>query len=206
VDGARGAATGGEQLLVTHHSAPLLHVLKACNGYSNNVFHYASDTIGGPKAVEAACRAAVPAALGDEITIDNGAGAGTTNRLSPRAAVALLRALDARTRAVGHTITDVLPVSSVDPGTLAERLPDRPRYVVGKTGTFGSVGACALVGLLRSTRYGVVAFAVLNAGVPVPAARAKQDAFVRALIDAVGAEPWAYETPTRPAYTLAIVE
>ena len=59
---------------------------------------------------------------------------------------------------------------------------------------------------LRSSRYGIVAFGVLNAGVPVPEARARQDAFVRALIDAVGAEPWPYETPTRPAYTLAIVE
>jgi hypothetical protein len=42
--------------------------------------------------------------------------------------------------------------------------------------------------------------------VAVPAARAKQDAFVRALIEAVGAEPWPYDSPTRPAYTLAIVE
>ncbi len=62
------------------------------------------------------------------------------------------------------------------------------------------------MGLLRSPRYGTVAFAVLNHGVPVPSARARQDAFVRALIDAVSAEPWPYETPTRPAYTLAIVE
>ena len=199
-------AASDDHVLVTHRSPPLLHVLKACNGYSNNVFHYASDTIGGPKAVEALSRDAVPVAFRDEITIDNGAGAGKTNRLSPRAAVAILRALDARTRALGHTITDVLPVSSVDPGTLAERLLDRPRYVVGKTGSFGSVGASSLVGLLRSSRYGIVAFGVLNAGVPVPEARARQDAFVRALIDAVGAEPWPYETPTRPVYTLAIVE
>jgi D-alanyl-D-alanine carboxypeptidase/D-alanyl-D-alanine-endopeptidase (penicillin-binding protein 4) len=206
VDGTHAGAADDDRLLVTHRSAPLLHVLKACNGYSNNVFHYAADTIGGAKAVELHCREVVPAAMREEITIDNGAGAGKTNRLSPRAAVAILRALDARTRALGHAITEVLPVSSVDPGTLSERLLDRPRYVVGKTGTFGSVGACALVGLLRSSRYGVVAFGILNAGVPVPEARKKQDAFVRALIEAIGAEPWPYETPTRPAYTLAIVE
>ena len=205
VDGHRPAA-GTEQLLVTHRSAPLLHVLKACNGYSNNVLHFASDTIGGPHAVEALARETVPASMRGEITIDNGAGGGTTNRMSPRAAVAILRALDARTRAIGHGITNVMPVSGVDPGTLVERLLDRRRYVAGKTGSFGSVGASALVGLLRTRRYGTVAFAVLNAGVPVPAARAKQDAFVRALIEAVDAEPWPYETPTRPAYTLAVVE
>jgi D-alanyl-D-alanine carboxypeptidase/D-alanyl-D-alanine-endopeptidase (penicillin-binding protein 4) len=195
-----------EQALLAHRSPPLLHVVKACNGFSNNVFHYASETIGGPHAVEAIARAAVAPELRDEIVVDNGAGGGTTNRLSPRAAVAILRALDRRTHAIGHPITDVLPVSGVDPGTLEERLLDRRRYVVGKTGTFGSVGASALVGLVRSRRWGIVAFAVLNHGVAVPAARARQDAFVRALLEAVDAEPWPYETPTRPTYTLARVE
>jgi D-alanyl-D-alanine carboxypeptidase/D-alanyl-D-alanine-endopeptidase (penicillin-binding protein 4) len=203
-DASSGAAA--EHDLLVHRSPPLLHVVKACNGFSNNVFHFASDAIGGPKTVEAIARANVPAAMRDEITIDNGAGGGTTNRLSPRAAVAILRALDRRVQALGHTITDVLPVSGVDPGTLEKRLLERRRYVVGKTGTFGSVGASALVGLVRSRRYGVVAFAVLNHDVPVPEARKRQDAFVRALLDAVDAEPWPYETPTRPTYTLADVE
>jgi D-alanyl-D-alanine carboxypeptidase/D-alanyl-D-alanine-endopeptidase (penicillin-binding protein 4) len=203
---ASGGAKEAEHDLLVHRSPPLLHVVKACNGFSNNVFHFASDVIGGPKTVEAIARANVPAAMRDEITIDNGAGAGTTNRLSPRAAAAILRALDRRVQALGHTITDVLPVSGVDPGTLEKRLLDRRRYVVGKTGTFGSVGASALVGLVRSRRYGVVAFVVLNHAVPVPEARKRQDAFVRALLDAVDAEPWAYETPTRPTYTLAKVE
>jgi hypothetical protein len=51
-----------------------------------------------------------------------------------------------------------------------------------------------------------VAFAVLNHGVAVPEARRWQDAFVRALIEAVDAEPWPYDEPTRPAYMLALVE
>ena len=202
-----GHATGdGDALVVTHRSPDLVRVLKSCNGYSNNVLHYASDSIGGPHAVQAIARADVPDALRGEITIDNGAGGGATNRISPRAAVALLRKLERTTREMGRTITDILPVSGVDPGTLKERLLDHRRYVVGKTGTFGQYGASALVGLLRSPRYGTVAFGVLNAGVPVPQARAKQDAFVRALIDAVGAEPWPYETPMRPPYLLAKVE
>jgi D-alanyl-D-alanine carboxypeptidase/D-alanyl-D-alanine-endopeptidase (penicillin-binding protein 4) len=204
--GESAAAAGTEQGLLVHRSPPLLHVVKACNGFSNNVFHFASDAIGGPHAVEAIARASVAPALRDEITIDNGAGAGTTNRLSPRAATFVLRALDRWVQARGHRITDVLPVSGVDPGTLEKRLLDRRRYVVGKTGTFGSVGASALVGLVRSRRYGVVAFAVLNHGVPVPEARKRQDAFVRALLAAVDAEPWPYETPTRPTYTLAMIE
>jgi D-alanyl-D-alanine carboxypeptidase/D-alanyl-D-alanine-endopeptidase (penicillin-binding protein 4) len=195
-----------ERPLLVYRSPVLLHVVKALDGYSNNVFHYASDAIGGPHAVQAIARAAVPEAMRAEITIDNGAGAGTTNRLSPRAAVALLRALAGELGRQGHGLTDALPVSGVDPGTLAERLPDRPRVVVGKTGTFGSVGASALAGALRTRGHGTVYFAVLNHGVPVPAARARQDAFVRALADATDAEPWPYETAARPAYAEAEVE
>src|SRR5262249_14315323 len=155
----------GTAVVVTHRSPDLVHVLKSCDGYSNNVLHYASDSIGGPHAVEAIARAEVPEALRGEITIDNGAGGGATNRISPRAAVALLRKLETHTREIGRQITDILPVSGVDPGTLKERLLDRRRYVVGKTGTFGQFGASALVGLLRSPRYGTVAFGVLNHGV-----------------------------------------
>jgi D-alanyl-D-alanine carboxypeptidase/D-alanyl-D-alanine-endopeptidase (penicillin-binding protein 4) len=195
-----------ETTLVTMRSPPLLHVLKALAGYSNNVFHFASDAIGGPPVVQEVARAHVPPPLRDEIVIENGAGAGTANRLSPRAAVALLRALVRMLDTTHHGPTDLLPVSGVDPGTLEERLLDRRRFVVGKTGTFGSVGASALAGLLRTPRYGTVAFAVLNHGVPVPAARARQDAFVRALIAATDAEPWPYDTAVRPAYSEALVE
>jgi D-alanyl-D-alanine carboxypeptidase len=204
--GKTGTGGGAETTLATLRSPPLLHVLKALNGYSNNVFHFASDAIGGPPTVESVARAHVPPELRDEIVIDNGAGAGTTNRLSPRAAVTLLRALVRALAAAGHAPSDLMPVSGVDPGTLERRLPDRPRLVVGKTGTFGSVGASALAGLLRTQRYGVVAFAVLNHGVAVPAARARQDAFVRALADATDAEPWPYAVAARPAYDESTVE
>ena len=60
--------------------------------------------------------------------------------------------------------------------------------------------------MLRTQRYGRVAFAVLNHNVPVPEARRRQDVFVRALVDATGAEPWPYDTPVRPAFTTAQVE
>ncbi|MFN8544029.1 MAG: D-alanyl-D-alanine carboxypeptidase [Candidatus Binatia bacterium] len=206
----RGRASGRESApitpLVVHRSPPLLHVVKALNGYSNNVFHLVSEEIGGPRAVEDIARANVPEALRPEIVIDNAAGAGETNRLSPRAAVALLRALARAMATRGKALTDVLPVSGIDPGTLQERLPELRGMVVGKTGTFGSVGASALAGELRTRRYGVVTFAVLNHGVPVPAARARQDAFVRALAEATGAEPWPYTEAIRPTFTAAQVE
>lgn len=187
-------------------SPPLLHIVKALNCYSNNVFHYAADAVGGVAVVQEIARAHVPPEMRAEVVIDNGAGAGTANRLSPRATVALLGALMDELARSGHDLTAAIPVSGIDPGTLESRLLEERGVVVGKTGTFGSVGASALAGALRTRRFGVVRFAVLNHDVPVLEARARQDAFVRALIAATGAEPWPYAEAMRPPYQEISVE
>lgn len=194
--------------LIVHRSPPLLTIVKALNGYSNNVFHPLADRIGGAPAVEAMTRAHLPAALGAEVTITNGAGAGDSNRLSPRAAVAVLWQLQNHLHTQQRRLYDVLPVNGSDSGTLEERLVDAPYRgrIVGKTGSFGSVGASALVGMLRTREHGQVAFAVLNSWVPVPEARQRQDAFVRALIDTTQAEPWDYVPEHKPIFAEAQVE
>ena len=194
--------------LLRYHSPPLLTIVKALNGYSNNVFHPLSDRIGGAQAVEASMRAHLPAALGSEVTITNAAGADENNRVSPRAAVAILWQLQTYLRTVNRQLSDVLPVNGSDLGTLQERLLEAPYRgrVVGKTGTFGSVGASALVGVLRTPEYGRIAFAVLNSWVPVPEARQRQDAFVRALIDATHADAWDYAPERKPIFAEARVE
>ena len=195
---------GAPRLLVLHRSPPLIRVVKALNCYSNNVFHLVADRIGGAGVVERVVRDAVGPTLASEIVIENGAGAGTTNRLSPRAAVAILETLRTELERHGLTLVDVLPVSGVDPGTLRHRLP--PGLVVGKTGTFGSQGASALAGVLRTARYGRVTFAVLNRGVPPPTAQRRQDAFVQALGDATGALRWSYDGRALPRFTEARIE
>jgi D-alanyl-D-alanine carboxypeptidase/D-alanyl-D-alanine-endopeptidase (penicillin-binding protein 4) len=194
--------------LVVYRSPPLLAILKALNGYSNNVFHLASDAIGGPTTVTTLAQAAVPAVMRDEITITNAAGAGTQNRISPRAAAALINALAHELALHGQDLTAVLPVSGVDPGTLHDRLLAAPAgrgLVVGKTGTYGSEGASALTGALHTSRFGTVTFAVLNKDVPVAEARRRQDAFVTQLAAATGAEPWHYTTAAVPAFDTAQV-
>lgn len=197
-------------LLARYRSPSLLHVVKVLNGFSNNIFHFASDAIGGPAVVQVTARESVPPEMREEIILDNGAGAGTTNRLSPRAAVALLAALEEELARSGHSLVDALPVSGVDPGTLEERLPGLRATVVGKTGTFGSVGASALAGAMRTPGRGglpgEVRFAVLNHGVPVPEARRRQDAFVRALATAIDAQPWPHEQAIVPDYLAARVD
>ncbi|WP_162918547.1 D-alanyl-D-alanine carboxypeptidase [Taklimakanibacter deserti] len=196
------------KVLVTNHSPPLGTIVKALNGYSNNVFHALSDRIGGPQAVEAMIRKRLPSALRSEVTITNAAGAEQLNRMSPRAAVAILWELRKQLRGLGKDLPDVLPVNGLDAGTLKKRLDETPyrARIVGKTGTFGSVGASALAGVLRTPKYGAVAFAVLNSGVPVPEARRRQDAFLRALIEATGAEPWAYVPNGKPILEQASVD
>jgi len=193
------SSVGHLQPLVANQSPPLVRILKWLNDYSNNVFHLLSDRIGGPGAVQQAARAhLVPEAHG-EVVIDNAAGAGDTNRMSPRVAVAVLQALARELGRHGLSLTDALPVSGVDRGTLQARLLDHRAMVVGKTGTFGDVGASALVGVARTRRWGDVTFAVLNSWVPVAEARRRQDAFVRALLDAGGGLPWPYRRgPDRP--------
>ncbi len=206
IGGSPDAPAGEQRLLVRHRSAPLRDVIKVLNGYSNNVFHYASDTIGGPPVVQAIAREHVAPDLRDQIIIDNGAGAGSVNRLSPHAAVAILLAFETELAKHGLALTDALPVSGIDTGTLRDRLLDVRGTVVGKTGTFGSVGACALVGMLRTRRYGEVAFAVLNYWLPVPEARSRQDAFVRGLAAATEAKPWPYARQSAPDFRSAIVD
>jgi D-alanyl-D-alanine carboxypeptidase/D-alanyl-D-alanine-endopeptidase (penicillin-binding protein 4) len=198
--GAKGSQQTSGKTLITNHSPPLVTIVKALNGYSNNVFHLLSDRIGGPQAVEAIARKHLPSALSSEVTITNAAGAEELNRLSPRAAVAILWELRKQLRASGKDLPDVLPVNGLDDGTLKKRLDEEPyrARIVGKTGTFGSVGASALVGLLHTSKYGDVAFAVLNSWLPVPEARRRQDAFLRALIDATGAQPWGYKPNEKP--------
>ena len=207
--GGRAASAGAAGVpLVVHRSEPLVPLVKALNGYSNNVFHPFAASAGGIESVEKIARESVPAAMRGEIILTNGAGAGASNRLSPRAAVALLRALAAELAKHGLALCDVLPVTGIDSGTLEHRLdgPGERGVIAGKTGTYGDYGASALVGAYRSRERGVVYFAVLDHGVPVPQARERQDAFARVLLAAIPGEPWPYQRSETPAFTRAQVE
>jgi serine-type D-Ala-D-Ala carboxypeptidase/endopeptidase (penicillin-binding protein 4) len=194
------AAAGVEPLLV-HRSQPLVPLIKALNDYSNNIFKPLADAAGGASAVQEMARATVPPDMRAEIVLGDGAGTDARNRLSPRAVVRLLRALEQQLALSGHRLVDILPVAGVDDGTLHDRLntePDSGR-VVGKTGTFGDYGASALAGALRTSDRGTVYFAILNHGVPVKIARRRQDAFVHALLARLHTLTWDYVRDARPA-------
>jgi D-alanyl-D-alanine carboxypeptidase/D-alanyl-D-alanine-endopeptidase (penicillin-binding protein 4) len=197
-----------EHALVLHRSEPLLFLAKALNDFSNNIFKPLADAAGGAAAVERVARDTVPKAMRSEITLGDGAGTDPRNRLSPRAAVKLLRALEVELAASRHGLIDILPVTGIDDGTLHNRLNDAEAIgrVVGKTGTFGDYGASALVGAFPSSDRGTVYFAILNHGVPVPEARRRQDALVRVLLARLQSRSWNYQRDPRPAIARVQVE
>jgi D-alanyl-D-alanine carboxypeptidase/D-alanyl-D-alanine-endopeptidase (penicillin-binding protein 4) len=175
-------------LVVTHRSAALVHVLKSLNCYSNNVFHVLSERIGGPQAVEDVARASLPPALQGAIAIDDAAGLGTTNRMSPRVVVSIIDTLANDLARQELTLADVLPIAGRDPGTLHDRLTGGA--VVGKTGTIGSLTVSALAGRALTRRFGEITFAIIDRGIPVHDAQRRQDAFVRFILAEGEALPW----------------
>jgi D-alanyl-D-alanine carboxypeptidase len=197
----------GERPLLVHRSQPLLPLVKSLNDYSNNIFAPFAEAAGGAAAVQALARSVVPEEMRSEITLGDGAGADPTNRLSPRAAVKLLRVLEQELAKSGHALYDILPVAGVDDGTLHDRLngPAEAGHVLGKTGTFGDYGASALIGAIRTTNHGTVYFAILDHNVPVPQARRRQDHFVRYLLTQFHTIPWDYQRDPSPAITRAEV-
>ena len=204
---AQAAYTGAAEPLLVHRSQPLLSLIKSLNDYSNNVFKPLADAAGGAAAVENLARDSVPESMRSEIRLGDGAGTDARNRLSPRAAVNLLRALERELALSGHTLVDALPVAGIDAGTLHDRLngPAEIGRIVGKTGTFGDYGASALIGAIPTRDHGTVYFAILNHGVPVSEARTRQDRFLRALLAKLDSLPWSYQPDLRPAVARAQV-
>jgi len=203
----RGAGGASERALVVHRSQPLLPLVKSLNDYSNNIFKPLADAAGGAAAVEALARSVVPQAMRSEITLGDGAGTDPSNRLSPRAAVKLLRALEQELALHDHSLVDILPVAGIDDGTLHGRLnaPEDIGRVVGKTGTYGDYGASALIGAIATSDRGSVYFAILNHGIAVPEARRRQDRFVHALLHSLHSARWNYQPDARPAVARAEV-
>jgi serine-type D-Ala-D-Ala carboxypeptidase/endopeptidase (penicillin-binding protein 4) len=157
---APASLTASLKPLVRHKSMPLATILKAMNIYSNNAMaEMLANSLGGAGVVaeKAAKAAEVPQ---DEIQIDRGSGLGTENRISPRAIVAMLMALQRQLQPHQLTIADLFPIAGKDGGTLeGRRTPDS---TVVKTGTLNAVSAFA--GVLPTRDRGLVWFAMIDLG------------------------------------------
>jgi D-alanyl-D-alanine carboxypeptidase len=184
-----GPAPPGAKAVLTRRSSKLVDILKVLLCYSNNFMaERIGESLGGPFAV----RSLVVNTLKlnpDEVFFASTSGLGS-NRVTPRAMMAILRGLSNELRKHKLTLADILPVAGIDPGTLEDRFTDLATRgsVVGKTGTLIRTdgGASSLVGQMNTRSGRVVLFVILNQRGSVVRFRENQDAIVAAIQNTLG--------------------
>lgn len=164
------------QVLLRHESPPLIHLVKLMNLYSNNsMAEMLADAVGGADQVAQIARAiaGIPA---EELQLINGSGLGVENRISPRANVAMLRAIQSLLEEQGLSLADAFAVVGQDVGVLERRL--LPGILIAKSGTLRSVST--LAGVLP-TEQGDIWFALMNGGSDLVGFRTQQGQFLSQL-------------------------
>ncbi len=166
------------QTLLKHQSLTMAELLKQMNIYSNNVMsEMIADSVGGAAVVS---EMAAKAAKVDrqEVQLINGSGLGVENRISPRASVGMLIAMEEKLQDNPLSVADLFPMGGRDKiGTVQWRnLPDG---VAVKTGTLAQVSA--LAGVIPTKERGLVWFAIINHGPNIDRFRVEQDRFLQRL-------------------------
>jgi D-alanyl-D-alanine carboxypeptidase/D-alanyl-D-alanine-endopeptidase (penicillin-binding protein 4) len=175
--------------LLTHKSSKLVDVLKVLLCYSNNFMaERIGESLGGPQAVRAVLVNRLKMNP-DEIQMASTSGLGV-NRFTPRSMMMILRALRDELKKNKLTLSDILPVAGVDPGTLEDRYTDPAERgsVIAKTGTLVRTdgGASSLVGQMQTRSGRVVLFVILNQRGNVIHFRHNQDGIVGAIQNSLG--------------------
>lgn len=153
------------KLLLSHRSSRLVDILKVLLCYSNNFMaERLGDTLGGRQSVQLE----ITRLLGispSEFNISSLSGLGV-NRVTPRTMMKVLRALRDELRANHLSMTDIMPVAGIDPGTLEDRFvePSRRGSVIAKTGTLIRTdgGVSSLVGQLKTASGETLLFVIMN--------------------------------------------
>ena len=119
----------------------------------------------------------------------------------------ILRALRDELAKHQLSLSDILPVAGVDPGTLEERYtdPQERGSVIAKTGTLVQTdgGASSLVGQMKTKSGRVVLFVIMNQRGNVIRFRRNQDTIVAAIQNSLGG-PAAFDyQPVKLALRLA---
>ncbi len=173
-------------LLLSHASLPLVEVLKYMNIYSNNfIAEWLPKLVGGTEGLRATALQTGRVAP-QEIVLTNGSGLGQDNKLSPRAVVGLLQAIQVELQPHNLTLADVFPVAGRDQGTVEKRT--MPKTTVIKTGTLWNTSG--LAGMIPTQRYGLVWFAIMNRGEDyTDGFRNGQDALLQKLAKQWGGPP-----------------
>ena len=174
-------------LLFSHESVPLRDIVKNNLCFSTNpLSEKLGDLIGGPQAIARLLQQHA-GVLPQDVSIQTASGLGI-NRVTPRAMMKLLRVLREDLAKYGMTFADIMPVASVDQGTLAGRFGGSMRgSVVGKTGTLGITdsGVSSLSGEIN-TKNGPVLFVIFNQRGSVPRFRSFQNSYVTSILEQEG--------------------
>ncbi|NJN60992.1 MAG: D-alanyl-D-alanine carboxypeptidase [Coleofasciculaceae cyanobacterium RL_1_1] len=169
---------GDPEPVIVHRSLSAIGLLKHMNVYSDNILaQELADRVGTPEAIAArvAQLARVPVI---EIQLADGSGLDRNNQISPRAACAILAAIQRHLWPHGLTVGDVLPIFGLDGGTMDDR--SMPIDTTAKTGTLWDTSA--LAGVFPTRDRGLVWFAIFNEGEDYTLNfREQQDTLLRAL-------------------------
>jgi D-alanyl-D-alanine carboxypeptidase len=169
------------KLLLTYSSSKLTDILKVLLCYSNNFMaERLGESLGGVPSVQRqlVSTLSIPA---DEIRLESLSGLGI-NRVTPKAMMKVLRALREEVQKSRLSLSDIMPVAGVDPGTLEDRFTGLAwrGSVIAKTGTLVRTdgGASSLVGQMRTTSGEVLLFVIMDQNGNVSRFRENQDSFV----------------------------
>ena len=176
-------------LFLRRESDRLRDILWLQNAHSiNEIADQVGDLLGGSEALEKFLIENAGIAP-DEIHVDRPSGL-QFNRMTPRAAVKILRALNAWLEAHEMKMQDIMPLAGIDEGTLFGRFRDPSLYgaVLGKTGTnpVKDGGVSALAGMAFTRDNGPVLYAIFNSHGSINAYRRWQDHFLKELIEENG--------------------
>ena len=190
------AAEPGGTPLLSHASLSLAALLRIMNVYSSNFMaDWFSDLAGGAEQIQALAieSGKVPPT---EIKLVNGSGLGQDNKLSPRAVVGLLQAIQSELQPFNLALGDVFPLAGQDKGAVEKR--SMPKATIVKTGTLWNTSG--LAGILPTQRYGTVWFAIMNQGDDFTEGfRSAQDKLLQQMVAQWGTSD---APPPKPASTL----
>ncbi len=185
INGDTGFGDKSGSLLLSHYSDPLVSILLFQNAHSSNaIAEVVGASLGGPEAIQNYLVKKLGIAESD-VFVGRTSGL-DFNRITPRAALKVLRTLIEVLAEHSLKPEDVMAVAGIDSGTLQRRLirDDVRGSVIAKTGTLVSIdnGVSTLVGIAYTRAHGPVLFAVFNSGGNVKAYRRLQDQFIEQVI------------------------
>lgn len=172
-------------ILLSHYSDPLVSILLFQNAHSSNaIAEVVGASLGGPEAIQNYLVKQL--GIGESDVFVGRASGLDFNRITPQAALKVLRKLIEVLADHSLKPEDVMAVAGIDSGTLQRRLvgDDVRGSVIAKTGTLVSIdnGVSTLVGIAYTRLRGPVLFAVFNSGGNVKAYRRLQDQFIEQVI------------------------